>query len=188
MIQPVVSTCGGDAARVLFSCRETANAFHSLPFVIEHFRREATKRMRLRPANCDFRAAAGASIALAVLVCAWPSRADAGCSHYVVAKNDAGQIAMGLPIFDLVGGGGLVGGGEVSGEAPARPKPCSGALCSGKPAVPVPVPIAVFRPVEAVVPRPPAPPAPRPTVQLLAYTERIVRAVIERPSIERPPR
>ncbi len=135
-----------------------------------------------RPAKCDFRTAAGTSIALAVLLCAWPSKADAGCSRYVVAKNDSGRLANWLHSYELGGGG------SVLSEAPADPKPCSGALCSGKPAVPVPVPIAVLRPVEAVVPRPPATPAARATGQLLAYAERIVRAVIEGPSIRRPPR
>lgn len=159
------------------------NVSHRLPFLIEQFRREATKRMRLRPAKCEFRTGTGTSIALAVLLCAWPSNADAGCSHNVVAKNDSGQIAHRLDIIELEGRV------NDSSEVPAQPKPCSGALCSGNPAVPVPVTvsIAVFRPLEAVVPRPPASTAST-AGQLFAYAERNVRAVIEGPSIERPPR
>ena len=161
------------------------NVLHSLPFMIDQSGREATKRMRLRPAKCDFRTAAGTSIALAVLLCAWPSKADAGCSHYEVANIHWEQLARRFDTFEFERGGGV----NVSSEAPARPKPCSGALCSGKPAVPAAVPIAVETtradPWGAVVSQPPAP---RASGQLLAYAERIVRAVIEGSSIERPPR
>ncbi len=141
--------------------------------------------MRLRPSQRGFPTVAGTSIALAMLVCVWTSKAEAGCSHYVVAKTHSRQLAHQLDIFEIDRGVGV----NVSSEAPARPKPCSGAFCSGKPAVPVPVPITVGTTRSdqwgAVVPRPPAPCA---TGQFLAYAERIVRAVIEGPSIERPPR
>ncbi len=139
--------------------------------------------MRLRPSQRGFGTVAGTSIALAVWLCAWTSTADAGCSHYVVVGTHSRPLTYQLDLFER--GDGF----DVSNEAPAHPKPCSGALCSGKPAVPVPVPIAVGTTRAdqwgAVVPRPPAP---RATGQLLAYAERIVRAVIEGPSIERPPR
>lgn len=142
--------------------------------------------MRLRPSQRGFHTVAGTSIALAVLLlCAWTSKAEAGCSHHVVANTHWEHLAHRLEIFKIERGVEV----NDSSEAPASPKPCSGALCSGKPAVPVPVPIAVGTTRAdqwgVVVPRPPAP---RATSQLLAYAERIVRAVIEGPSIERPPR
>jgi hypothetical protein len=155
--------------------------FHSLPFIIHQFRCEAANGMRLRPDQRGFGTAAGTLIALAVLLCAWPSKADAGCSHYAVANTYSGSGQ--LDIFEHEGEI------NVSSEAPAPPKPCSGALCSGKPAVPVPVPIAVGTTRAdqwgLVDPRLPAPSE---LSRLFAYAERIVRAVIEGPSIERPPR
>jgi hypothetical protein len=138
--------------------------------------------VRLRPSTPGSRTAAVTSIALAVLLCIWPTRVNAGCSHYVVPDTQYERLAEWL---DTLGRRGRV---NVSSEAPVRPKPCSGALCSGKPAAPVPVPIAVSRPLGAVVPHPLVPPAPPAIGRRLAHAERIVRAVIEGPSIDRPPR
>lgn len=138
--------------------------------------------MRLRCARRGNRNALGTSIALAALLCAWPSKADAGCSHYVVANSLSERPAYRVRALEIEGAV------DVSSEVPARRKPCSGASCSGKPAVPISMSIEVSRPVKAVVPRPTAPPDPCVKGQLLAYAERISRAVIEGPSILRPPR
>ncbi|WP_165223520.1 hypothetical protein [Aquisphaera insulae] len=123
-------------------------------------------------------------MALALVLCAWTSHARAGCSHYVVANADPGPISLRADLFDLAG---VV---DLPSQVPARPKPCSGAFCSGKPAVPVPMsaPIVPSRPGDAVVPRRPALPAANGPGQLLASAEEIVRGVREGPSIERPPR
>ncbi len=129
-----------------------------------------------------FRTAGGTLIALAVLLCAWPSQAKAGCSHYVVAKTHAVQLTQLLDSFERLDES------RLSTEAPARPQPCSGAFCSGKPAVPVPVPIPMSRHTETVAPLKLLTFTPLATIQFLAYTERIVHAEIEGPSIDRPPR
>lgn len=140
--------------------------------------------MRPRPSTLHYRAAAGASIALAVLFCAWPSRTYAGCSHYVIAEIQKGRLAYWSEVFEH--GGAF----DLSNEAPARPKPCSGALCSGKPAAPIPTSAANSRSTtgEAVFPRTSIPPVSPPTGRCRAYAEQISRPLIEEPRLERPPR
>ena len=70
--------------------------------------------------------------ALAVLL-AWgavgPGQALAGCSHYGQTRPVDGSA--GLPSFDLARTP-----VETPPAIPARPAPCKGAMCSGKPAPP----------------------------------------------------
>lgn len=139
--------------------------------------------MRSRPSQRGCSPLSGVAIALLAAFCAAPSRAEAGCSHYVVAGQHADEPLLRLDIFNPSTAA------AVAAEAPVRPKPCTGALCSGKPAVPLPVPIT------ASVSRAEQwgemmPPSSLPTTggRLLTVAEPIVRAVIEEPSIERPPR
>lgn len=165
---------------------EVPNALSINPFVVHRFCCEATSGatngMRSRPSNRGFIATAGASIALAALFCGWPSKADAGCSHDGIVANDSKQLTHRLEILEIVERG------VVPGQAPARPKPCSGALCSRVPVVPAALPITPGRSAEAIVPGPHAPPARSATGQLMAYAERIARDDIEKAAIERPPR
>lgn len=139
--------------------------------------------MKSRAFKRGFRTAAGISMAVAALLCVWSASARAGCSHYVLSGAHPNHLAYGLDVFDLGAGD------EASNESPARPKPCTGALCSGKPAAPAPLSIALGRIAEeAAVLRLHAPPSPPAAGPRLAHGERIVRAVIEGPSIDRPPR
>lgn len=139
--------------------------------------------MASRPVRPSSHAVLGASIALTALLCAWPSRASAGCSHYAVARTDSGPVAhQQLTLLEDLGAV------DASSEVPVRPKPCSGAFCSGKPAVPVPVSLTTVRTTDAVAAWLLAPPDPRAKGRPLAHAERNVRAVIEGTSILRPPR
>ena len=142
--------------------------------------------MRLEPSKRGFFTVVGTSLALVMLFCAWPSKAGAGCSRYAVSNSHSGQLPQGLSVLEHGDRG------NVSSEAPDRPVPCSGVFCSGKPAVPAPtpvsVPIAVGRLSEAVVIRSTIPPTPCDAGRYLACEERMVRAVTEGFSIERPPR
>lgn len=138
--------------------------------------------MASRPVRPGSHAVLGASIALTALLCAWPSRANAGCARYAVARNDSGPLAQQFTLLEDLG--------EVDGpgRVPVRPKPCSGAYCSGRPAVPAPVSLTTLRTTDAVAAWLLAPPDPRAKGRPLAHAERNVRAVIEGTSILRPPR
>ena len=65
----------------------------------------------------------------------WPQAARAGCAaHYV---NDRSSSLGSLAQVELLGLDGIVP--ALPARSPNnRPKPCSGAFCSGNPAVPVP--------------------------------------------------
>lgn len=77
------------------------------------------------------RPASGVLCALVVLLTAAPPRAEAGCSHYVVARTDPSTASSrSLALLDRA-------------EAPAeRPTPCHGPSCSGRPSRPAPIPVA----------------------------------------------
>jgi hypothetical protein len=74
---------------------------------------------------------AGAVLSLLALALVAPRAAEAGCSHLV--KSRADSVGISSLIEPLVGD---VAGQLQESPAPASPRPCSGALCSGQPAVP----------------------------------------------------
>lgn len=76
----------------------------------------------------------GATLSLLMLLCAPAPAAQAGCSaHYLSAQTQAAAETFALDPL-ILGGSVLPPHGETP---PARPVPCSGALCSGNPAVPL---------------------------------------------------
>jgi hypothetical protein len=76
----------------------------------------------------------GATLSLLVILCAPASSARAGCSaHYVTSRTQA--VAESFALDPLILSDSVR---PVQNRAPAAPPaPCSGALCSGTPAVPV---------------------------------------------------
>jgi hypothetical protein len=74
-------------------------------------------------------------LALALLA---PSVAKAGCSHLVTSRNDPGRLAS--LVESLMRD--LAGPSDPLPTSPSRPR-CSGAWCSGQPAIP-PVPPGTF--------------------------------------------
>lgn len=76
----------------------------------------------------------GAILSLLMLLCAPASSARAGCSaHYVTSRT---HVAAETTVLDpLILSGSVLPPGEQT--PPVRPTPCSGALCSGNPAVPL---------------------------------------------------
>ncbi len=63
------------------------------------------------------------------------SRSQAECARYVAYRDQNSQTSGRLELLDF----GLIGKpprNAVPHDRPAAPKPCSGALCSGNPAVP----------------------------------------------------
>jgi hypothetical protein len=142
--------------------------------------------MRSRLAQRGFRTLPSVLIALAVVAGAAPSRTLAGCAHYVVSANTSTQSLNQLEILDQ---GTALHAVALKSQLPARPRPCSGALCSGKPAVPVPPPgvagsLRVEQWGDLLAPRPLEPGPAR----ALAHREGIVHPLVEGSSIERPPR
>ncbi|MDR3634434.1 MAG: hypothetical protein P4L84_11565 [Isosphaeraceae bacterium] len=142
--------------------------------------------MRLRPSQRGVATLSGVLIALVWVVCANPSKAEAGCSHYAVAGKNLNLLSVRLDILDRHP---AVATESVPVETPARPKRCSGALCSGKPAVPLPVPVAPsatrveqWGNIELPPPLEPA------DGRVAAHTEHFVHAILDGPSIDRPPR
>jgi hypothetical protein len=83
------------------------------------------------------RTLAGVFVALLVSAVLAPSRTEAGCSHYVTSGNS--HVRMPISQLDVLNS---TGSPSIPTETqpPFPPRPCSGALCSGKPAVPAPVP------------------------------------------------
>ena len=81
---------------------------------------------------------AGAVMWLLTLALLAPPVAEGGCSHLVTSQADSGQVSSLIePLMrDLAGQSERI-------PAPARPRPCSGALCSGQPAAPA-VPAELF--------------------------------------------
>jgi hypothetical protein len=75
-----------------------------------------------------------AILSLFVLLCAPVPSARAGCSaHYVTSNTQADAEAFALDPLPLSG----PGLAPRENRPPTRPRPCSGALCSGNPLVPV---------------------------------------------------
>lgn len=142
--------------------------------------------MRRQSSQRGYRSLSGVLIALAAVVCAGASRAEAACSHYVLVGKDARAASLQLEILSR--NSSALSTHQTAG-VPARPKPCSGALCSGKPAVPVPIPAAsgttrVDQWGELM------PPPPRLPLEVGIAPDRdcFVRALVEGPTLERPPR
>ncbi|OJW11258.1 MAG: hypothetical protein BGO49_11375 [Planctomycetales bacterium 71-10] len=156
------------------------------PISLHRFHREviegATNGMRGRLSNRGFVPTLGCLGILAALLCARTPEAHAVCSRHVVAAMHPRAAS---PRLDIPNHGEADEGAD---ESPSRPKPCSGALCSGKPAVPISPPLPVGRAPEAIAPRAAPPPYALALGKPLASAERIVRIVMERPPIERPPR
>jgi hypothetical protein len=76
----------------------------------------------------------GAILALLMLLCASAPAARAGCSaHYLTSRAQAAAETFALDPL-ILSGPVLPPHDET---LPSRPTPCSGALCSGKPAVPL---------------------------------------------------
>jgi hypothetical protein len=76
----------------------------------------------------------GAILSLVVLLCAPAPAARAGCSgHHVTSRIQAAAEAFALDPL-ILSGSVLPPRDETP---PSRPTPCSGALCSGNPAVPL---------------------------------------------------
>jgi hypothetical protein len=74
---------------------------------------------------------AGAVVLLLGFAVLAPPSALGGCSHLVTSGTDPGRLSSPIEglIHDLAG--------KAAGlPAPVRPRPCSGALCSGQPAAP----------------------------------------------------
>jgi hypothetical protein len=81
---------------------------------------------------------AGAALTLLVLVTLAPGIAEAGCSHSVTSRADSERLSSLIaPLLDDVAGH------SEDLPVPPSPRPCSGALCSGLPAVPA-VPAGVI--------------------------------------------
>lgn len=143
--------------------------------------------MRSQPSQRRFRCLSGVLLAL-VAVCAVPSRVEAGCSHYVIAGKSPEKA---LAQLDILGRNAVPTStsAAVPADTSVPSKPCSGALCSGKPAAPIPVPVAPgTNQVEQWGEMLPPPALLTVSDQLLAHSERPVRPVLEGPSIDRPPR
>ena len=85
----------------------------------------------LRSPSPRFSLPTGIAAAILAMALFAPTAAEAGCSHLVTSRADAaGRDALVEPLVrDL---GDMGGGG--SGSAPRRP--CTGAWCTGQPAVP----------------------------------------------------
>jgi hypothetical protein len=81
---------------------------------------------------------AGAVAALLALALFAPPVARAGCSHFVTSRTDPGRLFA--PIEPLMQD---LSRRSEAPRGPADPRPCSGAFCSGQPAVPA-VPAGVF--------------------------------------------
>lgn len=78
----------------------------------------------------------GAILSLLMLLCAPLPAARAGCSaHYVTSRTQTLAEAFDLDLL-VLNKSTLPNRDEIP---PSRPTPCSGALCSGTPAIPLPV-------------------------------------------------
>ena len=76
----------------------------------------------------------GAILSLLMLLCAPAPPARAGCSaHYLTSRAQAAAETFALDPL-ILSASALPSHGEAP---PSRPKPCSGALCSGNPAIPL---------------------------------------------------
>jgi hypothetical protein len=143
--------------------------------------------MRSQLSRHRFRPLGGVLATLAVAVCVGPGTARAGCAHYVTVGQSHDHAPFGLELLTRDS----AGTASLAAAVPSRPRPCTGALCSGKPAVPLP------SPVSALVGHPQAEEwvglSPAPVVASAAGGARLtddvrVRPIHEGASIDRPPR
>jgi hypothetical protein len=92
-------------------------------------------RVRFPKAAKRYRSLTASLLGAALCVLFVSSRSDAECARYVAYRDQNSHQASGrLEVLDF----GLIGKprNAVPHDRPAAPKPCSGALCSGSPAVP----------------------------------------------------
>jgi hypothetical protein len=76
----------------------------------------------------------GAILSFLMLLCAPAPAARAGCSaHYLTPRTQAAAVTFALD--PLILSGSVLSSHDET--PPSRPTPCSGALCSGNPAVPL---------------------------------------------------
>jgi hypothetical protein len=79
---------------------------------------------------------AGALVAFLALVLLVPPGVQAGCSHLVTSRTEAGRLPSVIDAMIATTDGGISNPAEPL-SVPARPRPCTGALCSEQPAAPV---------------------------------------------------
>jgi hypothetical protein len=142
--------------------------------------------MSLLPSQAGFRMLAGVCVGLLAVAVLCPSRALAGCSPYVITGNThVGMLSSRLDVPHLTD----AASAQTAAKHPLPSRPCSGALCSGKPAVPVPLPI--------VSPETrgehwgellSAPTAPQVEGRWRERAETLLQPIVEGPSIDHPPR
>jgi len=83
----------------------------------------------------------GALLVLLAYALIAPPAAQAGCSHYVTSRSQAAGVEAQLELMSLVGTL-AAPQDKAPKDAPERRSPCSGAMCSDNPAVPL-VPVSV---------------------------------------------
>lgn len=99
------------------------------------FRCEAKTRMQFRSTRRRLPTAAGASLAVAVLLCAWQSKAEAGCRlpHGTPWRHAMPSQALGTAHLELLAETGILDFGFAD-RAPLVPNsPCAGLRCSDDP-------------------------------------------------------
>jgi hypothetical protein len=65
-----------------------------------------------------------------------PAAAQAGCAHYVTSRSQVANRAAQLELLSLADALTSVGA-EIPTNQPQPSKPCTGAMCSGNPAIPL---------------------------------------------------
>ena len=147
--------------------------------------RRSQAEMSSQPFQHGSRTLAGACVVLLASAILAPSPAEAGCSHDVISVNTRGTMRTSqLDILNPIGSP----SNPIATHPPSRPRPCSGALCSGKPAVP-PVPVVstetqgeqwgeLLSPPAALVEE----------GRWLDRAKSFLQPVLQGPSIDRPPR
>jgi hypothetical protein len=92
--------------------------------------------MRLTTFGCQASRLTGALLMLLAFGLVAPPRAQAGCSHYVTSRSQAAGVEAQLELLSLVGTL-APHHDKAPTNTPERHIPCTGAMCSGNPAVPL---------------------------------------------------
>ena len=131
--RPLQVNCGTCSFAMVLD-RPLFHLFDRIPFLLRWRRGSSSKTQRMTR-SFSFRrlvfTRAGVVRSLLVLALFAPRAAEAGCSHLVTSRLDSvGFLStLGQSIDD--------GAGQYQElPAPALPRPCSGAFCSGQPAAP----------------------------------------------------
>ncbi len=82
----------------------------------------------------------GSVIALVMVFGSAPTEAVGGCAHYVVSGAKTTDSSGGI---ELIGGSFDRTPAPVPAQPQELPKPCSGALCSGNPGIPLPSGVSI---------------------------------------------